>query len=539
MPPQLRSEAQGATMKFCPKCGAVADSEDRFCQNCGSQFGQTRGAAPAATSQEDDDKTVMMPSRNPASPAAQSRPDPSAGASAGRMPPLGGSARPEAQSPRAAAATALPKRAEFAGQATDRSAWLGWLLARIKNILFSPKAEWPVIEAETETVSGLYKRYVVPLQAAASTAGLLGSAFVLAGIGFGLSLVGALLSAVVGFVLGLLLVFVVALIVDALAPSFGGQKSTVNALKLVAYAYTPSYIGGLVLILPFLSPLMLLFALYGLYLLYLGLPVLMRCPKEKAPVYTAVIVVIALVLSLIIGVVTGGIAALLGLGIGAASVGSSAPAVLSGITGGKDSAETNKRLEDWTRQMEAASKKMEEAEKSGDPKAIASAAGDALGAALSGGRKVEPVDFRELKALLPEGVGGMRRAKASGESSGMGGLSVSTAEARYDGGGKSMDLKIVDMGGAGLAAAGLAAWSMVEIDKETESGRERTGKLDGRPFHEQYDERNRSGEFALLVGQRFLVEARGSDVDLNTLKSLVGAVDLARLESMKDVGAKN
>jgi hypothetical protein len=481
----------------------------------------------------------MMP-RRPASPPPQPRPDPAAGASAGRVPPAGGPARAEAERPRAAPAAPPQRRAEASQPAADRSAWIGWLLARIKNILLSPKSEWPAIAAEAETVSGLYKRYIVPLQAAASAAGLLGSLFVLLGIGFGLGLVGALLSAAVGFALGLLLVFVVALIVDALAPSFGGQKNTVSALKLVAYSYTPSFVGGLLMVLPFLGPLLLLFALYGLYLLYLGLPVLMKCPKEKAPVYTVVIVVIALVLSLVIGMVTAGLTALVGLGVGAASVGSSAPAVLGGITGSKDSAETTKKLEDWTKQMEAASKKMEEAEKSGDPNAMAAAAGDALGAALSGGRKVEPVDFRELKALLPEGVGGMKRLQASGEKGGMGGLSVSTAEARYDdGGGRSVELKIVDMGGAGLATAGMAAWSMVEIDKETESGRERTGKLDGRPFHEQYDGRNRSGEFALLVGKRFLVEARGSDVDPETLKGAVTAVDLGKLESMKDAGAKN
>lgn len=134
----------------------------------------------------------------------------------------------------------------------------------------------------------------------------------------------------------------------------------------------------------------------------------------------------------------------------------------------------------------------------------------------------------------------MNRTEASGEKGGMGGLNVSSAEARYQGDADaSLELKVTDMGGAGLAAAGLAAWSMVEMDKETESGRERTGKLDGRPFHEKYNAQDRSGEFALVVAQRFLVEARGDQVELDTLKRSVAAVDLPKLEAMKDVGVGN
>jgi len=360
--------------------------------------------------------------------------------------------------------------------------------------------------------------------------------FMLASLGFGMAIFGGLASSLVGFALALVLVFVVSLVVNALAPSFGGQKNPVNALKLVAYAHTPKFIGGLLMILPVLAPLVLLFSLYGLYLLFLGLPPLMKCPRDKAPVYTLVVVVIAIVLSVMIALVTAGTAALVGIGgHGGGRLGGSgsAGAVLGGLAG-KDS---TRRLEAMTQKMEEAGKKMEAAEKSGDSAAAAAAATEALGAALSGGRKVESVDFRELKALLPESIAGMKRTEARGEKSGMGGLMVSTAEARYGGdGGRTVELKLVDMGGAGLGMMGLAAWTMVEMDRETESGRERTGKLAGRPFHEKYDAKAQSGEFALVVGERFLVETNGRKVDLQTLKDAAGAVDLAKLEAMKDVG---
>lgn len=497
-------------MAFCPQCGTKFEAGDRFCENCGFDLGRGNTAGD-----DDSDKTVLMPARSPKQAARA--------AIAGARPREESSPGP-ATPPPAAGADADP----FAPGA-DRQQWLGWLLARVKNILFSPKSEWPVIDEEAETTAGLYKRYIVPLQGASALAGLIGSIWVMMKIGFGMGLVGGIVSAVVGFLLGLVTVFLMALLVDALAPSFGGQKNPINALKTVAYAYTPSYVGGLLMILPFLAPLMILLALYGIYLLYLGLPALMKCPKEKAPVYTIVVVVVGLVLSLLVGVVGAGVAGLAGLG---GMAGMAVSEMDSPV--GK---EATQRLEQMAKKMEEAGKKMEAAQKSGDSAAAAAAAGDVLGAALSGGRSAQTVDFRELKALLPAEIAGMARGEASGEKGGMGGLNVSSAEANYRAAGEgSVDLKLVDMGGAGLAAMGLAAWSMVEMDKETENGHERTGKLDGRPFHEQYDSKRRSGEFALLVGQRFLVEAQGHGVDAETLKQAVKAVDIGKLEAMKDSG---
>ena len=91
-----------------------------------------------------------------------------------------------------------------------------------------------------------------------------------------------------------LVVFVVAWLVDTLAPTFGGQRDALRALKVTAYSYTPAWIAGVLNVVPTLGVLVLIASLFGLYLLYLGLPVLMRCPKEKALGYTAVIVLCAI-----------------------------------------------------------------------------------------------------------------------------------------------------------------------------------------------------------------------------------------------------
>jgi hypothetical protein len=95
---------------------------------------------------------------------------------------------------------------------------------------------------------------------------------------------------------------VVALIIDALAPTFGAQKNFPNALKLAVYSYTPGWVAGIFLLIPGLSFLTVL-GLYGLYLLWLGLPPLMRSPPEKALGYAAAVVVCAIILAIVLGAI--------------------------------------------------------------------------------------------------------------------------------------------------------------------------------------------------------------------------------------------
>ena len=99
---------------------------------------------------------------------------------------------------------------------------------------------------------------------------------------------------------------VLSLVINDLAPSFGAQKSSSLALKVAEYSYTPVWVSGALQILPALGLLGVLAGCYGLYLLYLGLPRLMKCPQEKAVGYTVVVVVCAIILSMVIGAVGGG-----------------------------------------------------------------------------------------------------------------------------------------------------------------------------------------------------------------------------------------
>jgi hypothetical protein len=185
------------------------------------------------------------------------------------------------------------------------------LVERVKNILLQPKAEWPRIDAEPSTIADIYKNYVIILAAIGPIAGLIGqqvfgySAF---GISYKPALGFSIATAVLSYIMSLVVIYVLALIIDALAPTFGGTKDQVKAFKVAAYSWTAAYVAGIFAIIPALAWLGLV-GLYSLYLLYLGLPRLMRSPEDKALGYTALTILAAIVLWFVVGLI---VAALVG-----------------------------------------------------------------------------------------------------------------------------------------------------------------------------------------------------------------------------------
>jgi hypothetical protein len=153
----------------------------------------------------------------------------------------------------------------------------------------------------------------------------------------------------------------------------------------------------------------------------------------------------------------------------------------------------------------------------------------------AGGPRVEPVNFRELKALLPEELPGFKRTAAKGEKAGAMGFVMSKADADYSGeGGAHLDIKLVDIGSlAGPLGLGMAGWASVEIDRETETGYEKSTVLGGNKAFEKYDTRSKRGEVKVLIGNRFIVEVDGRNVKIDDLKAAVGKVDLAKLATLK------
>jgi hypothetical protein len=100
----------------------------------------------------------------------------------------------------------------------------------------------------------------------------------------------ALVGAVTGYALTFVAVFVVALVVDLLAPKFGGQRNYSRALRLTVYSSTPLWLAGIFLLVPGASFLVLL-GVYGLYLMWIGMPVLMHSPKDETLPYLLAVAV--------------------------------------------------------------------------------------------------------------------------------------------------------------------------------------------------------------------------------------------------------
>ena len=182
------------------------------------------------------------------------------------------------------------------------------LQSRVVNILTKPNLEWPVIANEPADVSSLYKEYIILLSAIPAVCGFIGMTMVGISIPFfgtfRSSIASGLTSMIVQYVLSLVGVFVAAIIIEKLAPTFQSSGGVVQALKMVAYATTPSWIAGVLGLLPALSLLSALAGLYGIYLFYLGLPHVMKTPPQKVIPYMVVAAVVIIVIYIVIGSVS-------------------------------------------------------------------------------------------------------------------------------------------------------------------------------------------------------------------------------------------
>jgi hypothetical protein len=182
------------------------------------------------------------------------------------------------------------------------------LVERVRQLLLSPRTEWAVIDAEPTTPAALYTGYAMPLAAIGPIAQIIGYSV------FGISVpfmgtyrvpIGsAITNAVVTYILSLIATYVLGLIIDGLAPTFGAQRSPIQGLKVAVYSSTAAWLAGVFALVPGLRILQIL-GLYSLYLLYLGLPVLMKAPRDKAVGYTVVVVLASIVLFMVIGFIAG------------------------------------------------------------------------------------------------------------------------------------------------------------------------------------------------------------------------------------------
>ena len=378
------------------------------------------------------------------------------------------------------------------------------IISRAKAIILTPKSEWLAIDAEPASVTSIYKGYVIWLAAIPPLALFIGG--VVFGYGaFGIKIhppfFSSLVHAVVHYLLTLAGVFILSLIVDWLAPTFQGQKNPIQALKLVAYASTASWLAGIFGLIPALGILSIV-GLYSLYLFYTGLPVLMKSPADKALPYTAVVIVAAIVVYVIIGTVAF---ALVGAN---AVVGSLDGSTITGSLSLPGGGEV--KLDKLEQAAKALSDTAKQAESGEHPAGV-------------------PADT--LKAMLPGSVAGLDRKTTESVGGNVAGLGGTNVSGTYRSGSKEVELSVTDLGamGAFAAAGGVLG---VSGDKETDTTYSKLYQADGKTMAEDYDKQSHSGSFAVVVANRFAVTAKGDGLSMAELKQAVSAVDLSKLEAL-------
>jgi hypothetical protein len=384
---------------------------------------------------------------------------------------------------------------------------------------------------------------VIPLAAIPSVIHFLGSTLIGVSVPFmGTYRVGFVTAAVTGvisYLLALLSVFVIALVVDALAPTFNAQKDRVQALKTVAYSFTAGWVASIIGVVPGLGIISALVGLgYGIYLINMGLPFTMKCPPEKSVGYTVVSIIVAIVASLIVNWIVGMVAygSLGGMGAGMR------PSFSRSHEGGEfEKGSKGEAIQSWAKNLEQAGKQMESAQKSGDANAQANAVGQMVGAAFGNGGKVEALAPDRIKSFVPESLAGLKRTEISAERNAAMGVQISKAAATYsDGAERRLQLEISDTGSLKGLMGFASAWGGVEEDKETENGYEKTYKNgSGQLIHEQWDKQSNSGEYSVIVGDRFSVKVSGNASSIDDLKSAAAGVDASGLEALKMEGVQS
>ena len=502
------------------------------------------------------------------------------GACGARLASAAPSPAPDPLTPSPALATAGARGPAAAGSGAGpfNSEATGSFVARVKGILLSPSSEWQVIAGEATSPVVLFTGYVIPLAVLAALVNFIRLSVIGISMPFGgtfrTPILAGLTNAVFTCVMAAVGVGIIALIINLLAGTFGGTSNSRRALQTAAYSLTAAYVGTILGLLPMGTLLGLLAGLYGIYTLYLGLPVMMRSKPDKAVGYTATVVICTILL----GIILGALSASLGIGMGragfgafhhssdsevareeaAATVGNAIGSMLGTDEKGKQGlgaaisnlAKAGEQMEREEKQramssagsaMTASSSAATSADSAGsaqpNPAAAVGGLMSALGGSLAGAHRHNPVDFHQLEAVLPAALPGMTRQQASGAANQALGIKKTSATGTYRGSGDTRaEVNITDAAGvAGLMD--VAASMGVNETSESDSGFEKDVSLGGRKVHEKYDRNAHHGEISAIVAKRFTVDITGDNVSMDDLERSMAAVDLSALEAMKDAGA--
>ena len=377
------------------------------------------------------------------------------------------------------------------------------LVARVKNLLLSPHAEWDVIGLEAADPSKLIVGYVIPLAALPAVATV-----------FGLSVLGVevegetirapwiwmLASAALFFVLSVVGVLVFALLINGLAPTFSAERNYVQALKVSGYSITSAMVAGIATAVPALGIVALIGASYSLYLLFLGVPKLMKPAPDSATNYSIVATLCALGLGLVVG-----LAAM-------ATIGPYAHVLfpqLASMPG------------------------------MGAPRAAATtlapvnpAPASLLAAAPPVASPPGLVSTDALKALAPAKLAGFDRVSLGVEVSGLSASKSVSLDAEYRNGKRFIEIEITHSPTI-ASVIGFGGPATSEYDRETAEGYSRRRREGVAIVVEEWNKASKSGSYARLTDDQFYVKASGGEVTPEELKLAVESFSAQRLAQLE------
>lgn len=157
----------------------------------------------------------------------------------------------------------------------------------------------------------------------------------------------------------------------------------------------------------------------------------------------------------------------------------------------------------------------------------------------AGEKKVQTVDFRKLKELLPAELAGIKRSKAEGQKVSAGGFTVAMAEGTYEREAKENEenlprvhVVIQDYGANSEIAKAQAVWAEQDIDNESDSGYTKSTKINGVPALETYQNEGKTGTLQMLVGKRFVLNVQIDHLPADQLQKVGKALPLDKLAAL-------
>ncbi len=387
------------------------------------------------------------------------------------------------------------------------------LIERVKNLLIQPRAEWERIATETTPLPRLLTGYVLPLAAIAALCSFIGLTFVgfgMFGVAVRVPLVASLSSAVLQVAMALGSIWLLALVIKALAPTFGTEPDENRANQLAAYFPTAGFIGSFAAILPALGILAVIGGIYSLVLLYMGLLRVMKTPDDKRLPYFFAIIVSALLIGIVCATVLGSVRNIVAPGPG-----------MFGMFGAPHREETmqgsltlpNGDTVDLGK-LQAAAKQIQ---------------GMAEGA--QGASAATAISMDQLRAMLPDTLpGGLIRTSLETNTTGaMGG--VANAQGVFESGEQRITLSVTDLGAMGALAALGSAYG-VQHAREDADGYERVTEVDGRMTIEELSRANHTAKYGVIASRRLLLQAEGSNVTPEQVRAAVETIGVARAEQL-------